>query len=548
MERKKRILMCGEASYLCTGYAVYTHELLTRLYKTGKYEIAELASSGNARDNRIHTVPWKFFPVEPDPTNQEDLIRFNDRLTNQFGEWKFEDTCIDFKPDIVIDIRDWYMFEFQERSAFRNYYNWAILPTVDSAPQDDQWIATFSNADAVFTYTDWGRDVLEKQGGNTIKLRGTAPPAANSENFQPVSNKDSHKESMGISAEVLIIGTVMRNQPRKLYPDLFQSFSNYLKKAPPELAKRTFLYVHAAYPDLSWRFPTLLKEFGISHKVLFTYICKNCGFAFPSFFQDACGTCRNCNQNTAVLPKTRFGVDSKILGQIMNLFDVYIQYANSEGFGMPQVEAAYCGIPVFAVDYSGMSDILRKVEGTPINVLKLEMESDTHCYRAIPDNEDLVNKLIEFFNQPNAVRQRKGFLSRELAVKHFNWDKTAKIWEEYFDEVPLSNGWDSPPRIHNPAENIPPGLTNEEFSVWAIKNIIGRSELCNSYMATRLVRDLNWGEIKNDFSVLTYYNDYASLGLKSTIQTFNQAEAARRLCNLCLIYNYWENKRYEKQP
>ena len=46
------------------------------------------------------------------------------------------------------------------------------------------------------------------------------------------------------------------------------------------------------------------------------------------------------------------GVDTKTLASIYNLFDVYIQPANSEGFGLPIVEAAACGVPVMATDYS----------------------------------------------------------------------------------------------------------------------------------------------------------------------------------------------------
>jgi hypothetical protein len=37
---KKKILLVNEASYLATGFAVYGHEILTRLHKTDKYDIA----------------------------------------------------------------------------------------------------------------------------------------------------------------------------------------------------------------------------------------------------------------------------------------------------------------------------------------------------------------------------------------------------------------------------------------------------------------------------------------------------------------------------
>ena len=44
--RKKRILFCSEATFLNTGYATYTREILNYLHSTGKYEIAEMDSYG----------------------------------------------------------------------------------------------------------------------------------------------------------------------------------------------------------------------------------------------------------------------------------------------------------------------------------------------------------------------------------------------------------------------------------------------------------------------------------------------------------------------
>ena len=38
MNRKKRILMVGEASYTYSGFGTYTNEVMQRLAKTNKYE------------------------------------------------------------------------------------------------------------------------------------------------------------------------------------------------------------------------------------------------------------------------------------------------------------------------------------------------------------------------------------------------------------------------------------------------------------------------------------------------------------------------------
>ena len=62
--------------------------------------------------------------------------------------------CLDFLPDFVCDIRDFWMLDFAERSPFRPYFKWVVMPTVDARPQARQWVATYAGADACLTYSD----------------------------------------------------------------------------------------------------------------------------------------------------------------------------------------------------------------------------------------------------------------------------------------------------------------------------------------------------------------------------------------------------------
>ena len=141
--RKKRILFCGEATYLNTGYATYGREVLKRLHETDKYELAEFASYGTLEDASSHGIPWVFYPNMPDQTNKAQVDEYNSLPTNQFGEWRFEEVLLDFKPDIVFDIRDFWMLDYQQRSPFRRMFHWVIMPTVDAATKNEQWIATY---------------------------------------------------------------------------------------------------------------------------------------------------------------------------------------------------------------------------------------------------------------------------------------------------------------------------------------------------------------------------------------------------------------------
>jgi len=539
---KKRILFCGEATYLNTGYATYAREIMSRLHSTQKYDLAEFASYGSLSDPRASSIPWKMYPNMP--TNKEEEERYEEVPTNQFGEWQFEPVVLDFQPDIVCDIRDFWMFEHQERSPYRPYFRWVIMPTVDASPQNEQWIATFASADGVFNYSDWGHEVLKNESNNTIKCLGSAPPSAVPA-YKPVQDKRQHKTSMGFDPDSKIIGTVMRNQRRKLFPDLFEAFRKFL-----DISKRrdTFLYCHTSYPDLGWDIPKLLSHYKISNKVFFTYICNMCEHTFPSFFSDARGKCPKCGSFSAGLTNVQKGASYEYLASIMNVFDLYIQYANSEGFGLPQVEAAACGVPVMSVDYSAMSSVVRKLGGTPLKIKTLYNEVETGCNRAVPDNEYTAQKIKDFFDSPENEKKTLSENSRLNFEKYYQWDKTAKKWEDYFDSIdviPPHLGWRSPPRIHEPLKEIPENLSASEYARWLIVNVLGEPEKLNTYFESRLIRDLNYGMFINGTGDL-YLNEDSYKFVKPQFEEFGKKEAYNMMANLCARRNHWESARIDR--
>ena len=70
--RKKKILFCSEATFLNTGYATYTREILNYLHSTGKYELAELACYATNNDPRAKNIPWKLYGASlPDNAPEE---------------------------------------------------------------------------------------------------------------------------------------------------------------------------------------------------------------------------------------------------------------------------------------------------------------------------------------------------------------------------------------------------------------------------------------------------------------------------------------------
>ena len=306
MSEKKRILFCGEASNLSTGFSTYYRELIPRLVATGKYEIAEYGSYVRQDDPRVHEFiqgRWKFYGVMP--TTQEEAQLFNQpsphprargQNTNQFGEYKFNHVVADFKPDIVIDIRDWWMLEYQERSVFRPWYKWIVMPTVDAEPQSEEWIKTYENANLVLAYSDYGVHALRRQsqlapnGQRRMKIFPKAMrPGVDLETFKPMDKSETRDHwNLG---DYPIIGTVMRNQSRKLYPDLIDGFARMKEKYKGEEAvDKAVLLIHSSWPDNahSYDYPRHVMRLetydwmpchskGIRGSVLQSMMCHSCG-------------------------------------------------------------------------------------------------------------------------------------------------------------------------------------------------------------------------------------------------------------------------------
>ena len=70
---KKKVLFVSEASYLNTGYATYSKEVLKRLYATGKYELAEFSVYGAEDHKDRGTIPWKNYAATGERRTKQSL-------------------------------------------------------------------------------------------------------------------------------------------------------------------------------------------------------------------------------------------------------------------------------------------------------------------------------------------------------------------------------------------------------------------------------------------------------------------------------------------
>ncbi len=539
---KKRILFIGEASFLNTGFSNIYRELLPRLAATGKYELAELGSYAKDGDPRIQAFVrgrWKFYGVEPINAEEQELFNQQDpaqptQNTNQFGRWKLDGVLSDFRPDIVIDIRDWWMVAFQERTPFRKYFSWLVMPTVDSIPQKEEWIETYKKATYVMAYSDFGIDSLRKSSAR-LELRSDPPgkpgfigidkmpgklhptplrPGVDLKTFnvRTPAQKAALKQKWGIKPDVPIIMLVQRNQARKRIAEVIVSFAMMKELYPDDkVIQKSILVMHSAWPDnqMSIDFPRTIariqtgyhgipvKRKGIIREVNSTFMCHNeqCGDVFiaPSIMlrQHPVIMCPKCGQQSARTPTTGFGITREQLSEVFGMADIMVQMSIAEGCGMPVQEAKACGVPVLVTDYAAIAEkgrvpleyehIDRKnytahKGGEVMKVAYKYEEPETTCWRVFTSKDDCAQKMGALLSDPGrlAIMSKE---ARECAEDNYDWNKNWKHWEFILDHITPQDRdttWDKPLSLIEIDTAEPSAdLNDEEFVIWCYTKLLG---------------------------------------------------------------------------
>lgn len=474
---QKKILVSSEFHKLNTGYGVMYYEMLKRLYANPEYKVAEHATYGLSKHKREHNIEWKFYPNSVEDADPRHKLYESNEL-NQYGQWRFDQVCLHFKPDIVFGCRDIWMDAHITRSPLSKYYTSILAPPIDSCPQPTVYSECYVNSDYLMPLSQWGCDKIEQELNKKCQLLGFG---VDENIFRPM-DKELVRQKWGIKKDAVIFGSVMRNQPRKLFPSLIETFAKFLKKDPKRRLNH-FLYLHTSYPDKKgWNIPELLTEFGVNSNVYFTYVCKACKRAYSSLWADARTSCRYCDNLAASNPTVVTGLNREDLAEIYNLMDFYIQYSEKEGGGFPIVEAAACNVPVCGPNYSATVSAINNVGGKLIDTyIRRDYSNSTNV--AFP-NDDHLLQIME--NWQNCKHERY----RRNVLKEYTWDIVYKRLDKVLQEIKPKNRWGEKSAIHHPPYKMDENL-NKKFEDYIYEDVLKTSKFNQEY--TQLGRDLYYG-------------------------------------------------------
>jgi len=389
-----KIAMLSDCALQNTGYATITRNLLN-----------SLSSRGFNCINFAHTYVGQV--IKNVQFNDNTAVNFTIRGNGNLSHFQdiLQPMLREYKPDILIILLDTFMC-----------YPWLL--NVDFAP-----------AKTIFYFPHDGGEQLPSQCENILKKVDVAvgmaqngrdicvnnydiparyiPHAVHENIYVPYDKNtiDKIRASYGFSKKDFVIGTVARNQSRKMLDRTIKIFAEYAKINP--LAK---LFLHTDPHDNAAIFDLvkLIERYKIQNRVRFSGM------------------------------KYYKGFDYNKMPDVYNLMDIFILTTSGEGFGVPIIEAMACKIPTLVTDYTTTKELVTDTgSGLPIKLLG-ELTGTWNVERGICDIQDGVEKLQYMYKEREKnSKQWNDWKNngRKAVEKTYNWNHVTDEWVKLFDEM-----------------------------------------------------------------------------------------------------------------
>lgn len=301
-----RILFSSNAIWSHTGYGTQAKHLFPRLKALG-HEVAQFAWYG-LHGATITVGDTRIYPG----------------IVASFGEDIIGAHVAHFKADLVICLQDIWVLPVNYSELVRPAKWLAWLP-IDHEPAPGAVVERAAACDYPAPYSRHGVAELAKAGVASTYL----PLACDTEIFAPGS-KSAARQSLGLPQDAYVVAMVAANKgmpSRKGFPENLQAFARLRAEHPEAL-----LYLHT-------------EETNMHDGVEFSKLLPACGIPNEAV--------RFVDQYSYIA----LGLPPTYLTDVYRAADVLLAASQSEGFGIPLIEAQACGCPVITTDFSSMPEL-----------------------------------------------------------------------------------------------------------------------------------------------------------------------------------------------
>jgi glycosyltransferase involved in cell wall biosynthesis len=225
--------------------------------------------------------------------------------------------------------------KFKKEQGKHPQFRTIFYMPVDAIPQN-YWFKDFQFFDGIFTYTNYGKEIIEYalDQNNVFRKVAVVPHGIDTDTFHALpAKKQELRAKWGLPEDAYIFGTVNKNQPRKDIGTLLIAFAMLKHKNDPE--NKAVLYLHTHYDD-----PT-----GINIHAA----CNLLGLEFNKdyFLPDP--------------PKFDEGLYTpQDLNELYNCMDVFVSTSMAEGWGLTVTEAVAVDLPVICGPHTSLKEIFTK--------------------------------------------------------------------------------------------------------------------------------------------------------------------------------------------
>ena len=525
---KKRVLIHSNFCKMFTGFGKHKKNLLSYLYKTGKYDLIELSNGYSWESEQVQFVPWKSYGMLPEDPEILKEISIDERRKHNagYGAEMIDYAIQELKPDIYLGIEDVWAFNSFQDKEWWNKVHCIIHTTLDSLPILPDAVSIAPKVNHYLVWASFAEKAMHKLGHTHVK---TVHGTLDTNSFYRLPDEDRKKIRTRFKLnDEFIIGFVFRNQLRKSVPNLLDGFQMFCAANPQTNAK---LLLHTSWNE-GWDILKLLKEKDINTKnILTTYVCKNCNaYAIKPFSTHVvhCDFCRA--QNSCETTNVKNGVNEQQLNEIYNLMDVYCHPFTSGGQEIPIQEAKLTELITLVTNYScGEDCCTTESGGFPLEWAEYR-EPGTQFIKASTLPSSIFSQLQYIFSLSNDYKQSLGKKARQFVIDNYSIEVVGKYFEELFDSLPAINYSFENKKIKcNPFYDVDSNLNDKEWIESLYSNILTKKDPAGvAHWIQRLNTDLKRSDILAYFRK-TALNENQNTFLSEMLESLKESDTTKKI-------------------
>ncbi|MHA1880417.1 MAG: glycosyltransferase family 4 protein [Candidatus Heimdallarchaeota archaeon] len=391
IQRAFKLFWVSDSPTIPTGYAQVTRNVLNTLAKI-KMPVAAMGFQYMGRR-------MTRFELDDTPTQEYSLFP-NGAGANPYEAAKnMVDIYVNmFHPEYLCFLCDMFMINWILEKNYKDTKLMMYFP-FDSETVYEKSDEVLRKMDIRVAMSKFAKNLLQKETGLDSYY---IPHGVDTHLFRPLpkSVRSRLREENGFE-DKFIVGSVARNQSRKVIPRLCQAFAKFAENKDDVI-----LLLHTDPHDhMGTNLFDMINRLKIKDKVKFT--------GMGSFLH---------------------GIEIQRVNAVYNMIDVHALSTTGEGFGLPIIESMAVGVPNICTDYTTARELIGK-DGELVKVQTC-ITGQLNTARALVDIDDYVKKLDKLYYHPN-LRKRYGKRGRERILKNYSWDVVLRKWIKLLEEGEL---------------------------------------------------------------------------------------------------------------